>query len=432
VSGVTADTRIRRGGLVRSDGPRTRCGGLLLTAFGLLTVGVIGVVWYAAPMRHWLDVAAFGLLLALGAGTGGLLLGLVFGVPRATPIRGGGPGEQVSDWLIKIIIGVGLAELGRVLIHVGHLGRLLATGFGGQASSATAAGVVMVYFGPTGFLFGYVLARDYLTPTLRGPAEPDMVPAGSVATPLRRAISGLPRIRMSVRTRSAPPAIPVPRSEPRPGGEPVDLATLLARLHDLLAELVLPLSARGRETCELTAILVRRGVLSVDLAAALTEFAAAAGKVAAGATMSPLDAAAVRKSGGRLLAELAQLRSVAARAFEMCVLEALDTERRPGWLLFPDHSVGAATVDALVVDQAGGEAVVEVRARCAADATDAEVAALRSWLAGLPDDLPVLLVLPGDRNLALQPTGRRGPVRVVHWDYEAASFVPTLAGLLGA
>lgn len=83
---------------------------------------------YAIRLPGWVQVAAFGLLLALASVMVGVLVGFLFGIPRALQNAGTGGAEagwgrystntnleQISDWLTKILVGVGLVELARAI-----------------------------------------------------------------------------------------------------------------------------------------------------------------------------------------------------------------------------------------------------------------------------------------------------------------------------
>lgn len=146
--------------------------------FGILmgTILVAVNAFYSAPSRgHMLAVS----LLSAGAALAvGLLVGFLFGVPRAiennnTPTATGTtfkPNtnlEQISDWLTKIIVGVGLVQLATIPGKLKSLAGYFATAFGVTPSGAPVAHGALVlailgYFSVFGFLLGYLWARIYL------------------------------------------------------------------------------------------------------------------------------------------------------------------------------------------------------------------------------------------------------------------------------
>jgi hypothetical protein len=125
-------------------------------------------------------VAAAALLIAAGAGAVGVMLGFLFGIPRSLQreeisqssvepsqsIRINTNLEQISDWLTKIIVGVGLTQAHDIFQFVSSA----ADKIGGlvSATNQEASGgpplvlVIMVLFSILGFLQGYLWARIYL------------------------------------------------------------------------------------------------------------------------------------------------------------------------------------------------------------------------------------------------------------------------------
>ncbi|MFN2445325.1 MAG: hypothetical protein ABR606_07060 [Vicinamibacterales bacterium] len=161
-----------------------------------LVVG-LGVVWAAT------HGAAAGWLWSVACLACGFVVGFLFGVPRVLddePRREAGePGRaeittartrhrlavntnltQISDWLTKIIVGVGLVELKQIPDHVArageYIGRSLATQAVPASSSAvpatqiaapsyaSLAAAIVVFFSALGFLGGYLLTRMYFSP----------------------------------------------------------------------------------------------------------------------------------------------------------------------------------------------------------------------------------------------------------------------------
>ncbi len=71
--------------------------------------------------------------------------------------------EQISDWLTKIIVGVGLIEFSSISEAGGRLANALRPGFGDQPSSTLVAGATLAFFSTAGFILSYLLTRTYLT-----------------------------------------------------------------------------------------------------------------------------------------------------------------------------------------------------------------------------------------------------------------------------
>jgi hypothetical protein len=133
---------------------------------------LIAIVIYS--LGDW-DIFAAAILLAGGATVAGGLLGFLFGIPRAlagpehrndadTP-----PGyvantnlEQISDWLTKILVGVGLVQFTTLARHIGDLIDVLGPALGGDPRGRAFAGATIAVFSISGFLAFYLVTRLYL------------------------------------------------------------------------------------------------------------------------------------------------------------------------------------------------------------------------------------------------------------------------------
>jgi hypothetical protein len=138
-------------------------------------VGVAAVVAYAAQAEPVLRVGAVGVMTAAAATAAGGLVGFLFGIPRAltssrpedtrpgrTRYAGNTNLEQVSDWLTKILVGVGLTQLGSIRAGGGDLVRALAPSLGGGPAAAPFAGTLVAYFLVVGFLGTWLMTRRFL------------------------------------------------------------------------------------------------------------------------------------------------------------------------------------------------------------------------------------------------------------------------------
>ncbi|MFS8096910.1 hypothetical protein LFM09_07175 [Lentzea alba] len=134
----------------------------------------------------------FGLsiLVVFAAGAVGATLGFLFGVPKSVPVTRNGETrvetyvpnsnlEQVSDWLTKILVGVGLLEFRQLLDAFQSLGTRTGGLFGDHAGSpgaGAAYGMTLIIVGSlTGFLLMYMWTRTRLYEVLAGrkPPVPD-------------------------------------------------------------------------------------------------------------------------------------------------------------------------------------------------------------------------------------------------------------------
>ena len=112
-----------------------------------------------------------GLGVAAAATAVGAFLGFLFGIPRT--LQGNtAPGpdetadyrpntnlEQISDWLTKILVGVGLVELGRAGVPARNLIASIGAAVGGTDAARVTAAVLLVVFVVWGFVASYLLTR---------------------------------------------------------------------------------------------------------------------------------------------------------------------------------------------------------------------------------------------------------------------------------
>jgi hypothetical protein len=147
-----------------------------LLAAVLGCVLVVSVIMVAGPLP--LSRVGTLVLLAAGAFAVGALLGFLFGIPRsvqADPQPGDEVArsrrkfsantnlEQISDWLTKILVGVGLIELGRLAAAANDLTTSIGLAVTPGPVGRVAAGAILVTFAAVGFLVSYVGTRTGLT-----------------------------------------------------------------------------------------------------------------------------------------------------------------------------------------------------------------------------------------------------------------------------
>jgi hypothetical protein len=143
--------------------------------FYIPLLGVLGIavtVIYVLQLPSGTRLTVFGTAMAIAgaAALAGGIVGFLFGIPHtiqgtaaptdSTQYQGNTNLEQVSDWLTKIIVGVGLVQIGRALPALARLGTNLKAPLGGLASSpAFGLGLSLSYLA-LGFLFLYLWARE--------------------------------------------------------------------------------------------------------------------------------------------------------------------------------------------------------------------------------------------------------------------------------
>jgi hypothetical protein len=156
-------------------------------------LGLLAIVFYAfqaGGFWNWATAFAVAIIFSGGSFLAGSVVGFLFGIPRAlqhsSPAAqspaAGAEGEsfasntnleQISDWLTKILVGVGLTQLSTMSTKIGQLatvmGNALAMNQGMRTSSAAFSGAVFVYFSIFGFLLCYLWTRLYFKNWLEHP-----------------------------------------------------------------------------------------------------------------------------------------------------------------------------------------------------------------------------------------------------------------------
>jgi len=162
------------------------------TAFLLLTL----IAACASKSYDGIRITAFAAIFAGASTVCGWILGLLFGIPRtlsrpallATQQSGDGKSgaapatstsrvntnlEDVSDWLTKTLVGVGLTQLNLAPHYLWTSAQKInAAGFGWDNYGQVLALALFLYFAPGGFWLGYIGTRTILTKlfdSLEGP-----------------------------------------------------------------------------------------------------------------------------------------------------------------------------------------------------------------------------------------------------------------------
>ncbi|MCA9131391.1 MAG: hypothetical protein KDB22_30115, partial [Planctomycetales bacterium] len=149
-----------------------------------IVAGLVCVVLYS--LQSWrssfCSVAFSGLLLSGASLLIGGGLGFLFGIPRTLqPDDTDGSNtsqetveykantnlEQISDWLTKMLVGVGLTQLPNLLSQLKQVSLSISPSLGTSASAPVAAASILVYFGIAGFLLGFLWTRLYLASAFR-------------------------------------------------------------------------------------------------------------------------------------------------------------------------------------------------------------------------------------------------------------------------
>lgn len=156
--------------------------------YGLGAFTLLGLVIVFSVLADWRMTFA-AILWALACLAVGQLIGFLFGIPRiikdttpttnavvplssantppastnkeATPYQANTNLQEISDWLTKIIVGLGLVELSKFHGHLNSASGFISSSLGGTSTVAISGGII-VYFTTIGFLGGYITTRLFL------------------------------------------------------------------------------------------------------------------------------------------------------------------------------------------------------------------------------------------------------------------------------
>jgi hypothetical protein len=152
------------------------------TANFFLACALLGIFFLLIQTKFsW--AAATPLLWAFACLASGGAVGFLFGIPKI--LQGGGPVnngtdgtspdtavfyrqqvntnlEEISDWLTKIIVGLGLIQLGNIPSALSAAASQLAGSMTTPPNNQAFALALIVYFLVVGFLFGYLSTRLFL------------------------------------------------------------------------------------------------------------------------------------------------------------------------------------------------------------------------------------------------------------------------------
>jgi tetratricopeptide (TPR) repeat protein len=162
----------RRERLSERSGEEKQTSALKVVASSLIVPALLALLVYAVITSS--EAMAIGLLTAASAFAAGALVGFLFGIPR-TVAQNAGTGaaandgipkslyspntnlEQISDWLTKILVGVGLVQLGQIGGGIDDLAAGIEGGLGPNGHAVAV--MLMISFAIAGFLSSYMYTR---------------------------------------------------------------------------------------------------------------------------------------------------------------------------------------------------------------------------------------------------------------------------------
>lgn len=149
------------------------------------------------PENDWVTVFWFAMMISGAAYLAAFFLGFLFSLPRP---RFADPTEEatestsprywpnsnlveISDWLTKIVAGLGLVQLASAPEVLVRFANAVAPGLGDLPSSAIFGGATLIWHLVTGFLSGYLVTRGFVARRLAA-ADAQLDQDGTVVSTL--------------------------------------------------------------------------------------------------------------------------------------------------------------------------------------------------------------------------------------------------------
>lgn len=161
----------------------------LLTLWVVLALGMVLLALYASSQSQPLAVLGAGGAVAVASAMTGAVIGFLFGLPRAGKAGTGEAGQQgggapnggtnqadirpntnledISDWLTKILVGVGLVQLGSMADGLQRLVNYVSGSLGSGPGAGPVGGALIVVYATAGFLLSFLFARTELPSAFR-------------------------------------------------------------------------------------------------------------------------------------------------------------------------------------------------------------------------------------------------------------------------
>jgi tetratricopeptide (TPR) repeat protein len=140
--------------------------------FGILT-GFLGIIGYSLNLQKagWKILFLF-ILIASASYISGFFFGFLFGIPRRNTDKESNYNlstnlGDISDWLTKIIIGLGLIEIKKIPDFLMSIGNYIQTSVGAEDSVKIFSVCSIVYFSIFGLYYGHNYTRLFLSGLLK-------------------------------------------------------------------------------------------------------------------------------------------------------------------------------------------------------------------------------------------------------------------------
>lgn len=137
---------------------------LIVLTVVAICIGTAWIILFSLQAENWLPIFGVSALLAGAFLITGLLIGFIFGV--AKPEEAGKKHistnlEQISEWLTKVIVGAGLAQLATLPTSLTNFAAYVNPRLGSFKNGEIFAIGILIYYLTCGFLSGYLLTKLY-------------------------------------------------------------------------------------------------------------------------------------------------------------------------------------------------------------------------------------------------------------------------------
>jgi hypothetical protein len=121
----------------------------------LVLASLLAIIFYAWGNKYWFTIISTSIVISLAAFLVGVLFGFIFGFPYSENEKQNKSFKDVTEWLTKIIIGLGLVEL-KKLYHLFNVDVLaLSQSLKLGIDLSVLFGALIIGYVIMGFLIGY-------------------------------------------------------------------------------------------------------------------------------------------------------------------------------------------------------------------------------------------------------------------------------------
>ena len=155
-------------GFIGTGDHRKIIGNLNGTLWIGLAVGFLGIAGFSLSLHKPFQVLFLSILLSSAAFVCGFFLGFLFGIPKRNVERESTYNlstnlVDISDWLTKIIIGLGLIEIKKIPTVLEMMGLYIQTKTQSEGAVSVFSSCCLVYFSIFGLYYGYNYMRLFLS-----------------------------------------------------------------------------------------------------------------------------------------------------------------------------------------------------------------------------------------------------------------------------